>query len=315
MSWLRLIRWKNLLIIFFTQFIAWACISLSEEPDVLHAAQFILLTLSTMLIAAAGYIINDYFDIRIDLQNKPQKVILDSKIPRKQAIVAHALLNVAALCLAAIVAFPAGHPEWLLLQLGCITLLWFYSTTFKRHYIIGNVVVALLAALTVLVLIMYEPVLYDYMHFPLVTKVNGDHRTSLPLWILGSYAYFAFILTWMREIVKDMEDIKGDMAEGCLTMPIRKGIAFSTHFVTALSLLVVVPLGIAAYVLHAHHLAAISLYVLTVAVLIIAWVIFLYRGQTDRHFHAASSYLKGIMLLGICSFIFYFLQIILSRAT
>ncbi len=315
MAWLRLIRWKNLVIIFLTQLLAWWCISIFEEPEVLYPMQFLLVSLSTISIAAAGYIINDYFDIKIDQQNRPQKVVLGNTIPPKQAIVAHFVLNIIALLFAALAALPSGHPEWLLLQAGCTLLLWFYSTHFKRQYMVGNVVVALLAALTILVLMVYEPVLYQYMHFPLVTAINGSPRTSPPVWILGCYAYFAFILTWMREIVKDMEDIKGDEAEGCVTMPIKKGIAFSKNFISILALFVVVPLAIASFTLATHHYIAMSLYVLVVVVSLIAWVVFLHGGRTDRAYHRASSYIKGIMLLGICSFIFYFLQLILTSGT
>ena len=274
-----------------------------------------MLSLSTILIAAAGYIINDYFDIKIDLQNKPQKVVLEHVIPRKQAIVAHSVLNVIALCLAAFVAIPAGHPEWMLLQLGCTLLLWFYSTNFKRQYITGNLAVALLASLTIVVLIVYEPELQQYMHFPLVTKISGNHRTSLPVWILGTYAYFAFMLTWMREIVKDMEDLKGDQAGGCITMPIKKGLEFSRKFITALSLLVTVPLCTGSFALFAHHYVSMSLYVFLLACSLIAWTIFLYRRNTQQHYHSASQHLKAIMVLGICSFIIYYLQLYLDRAT
>ena len=315
MPWLRLIRWQNLLIIFLTQLLAWWCIILFEEPTVLRPAQFLMISTSTLLIAAAGYIINDYFDIKIDIQNKPAKVVLERVIPRKQAIIAHSVLNVIALFLAAYVAIPAGHPEWMLLQLGCTLLLWFYSTNFKRQYITGNVVVALLVSLTIVVLIVYEPELQQYMHFPLVTKTSGNHRTSLPVWILGAYAYFAFMLTWMREIVKDMEDLKGDQAEGCITMPIRKGLKFSRTFTTVLSLLVIMPLCLGSFVLFAHHYVSMSVYVLVLVSSLVAWTTFLYRRNTQPHYHSTSQYLKAIMILGICSFIIYYLQLYLNSAT
>ncbi len=315
MAWLRLIRWKNLLIIFLTQLLAWWCIILFEEPRVLDIPQFSMLSLSTILIAAAGYIINDYFDIKIDMVNKPGKVVLEYAIPRKQAIIAHSMLNAAALCLAACVAIPAHHPEWLLLQVGCTLLLWFYSTKFKRQYITGNVVVAFLASLTILVLVVYEPILQIEIHFPLVKKTIGNYPTSLPVWILAAYAYFAFMLTWMREIVKDMEDIKGDAAEGCITMPIKKGLEFSRHFTTALSLLAIVPICIASFVLFTHNYGPMSLYVAVLALSISTWTVFLLRGHSERHYHLASRYLKFIMLLGIGSFIVYYLQLYPNYAT
>ena len=123
MPWLRLIRWKNLLIIFLTQFLVWGCVILPENPKVLVPFNFLLITVSTMLIAAAGYIINDYFDIKIDFINHTEKLILEKVIPRKQAIISHTVLNVIALFLAAIVAMQAHHLEWLFFQATCTVLL------------------------------------------------------------------------------------------------------------------------------------------------------------------------------------------------
>jgi len=122
MPWLQLIRWKNLLIVFLTQFLAWWCVILPGMPVVLTPLHFLLLSLSTVLIAAAGYIINDYFDIKIDTINKPEKVVLEKIIPRKQAIIAHSLLNVVALILAGYVAAQAHHYEWLLLHAAALVL-------------------------------------------------------------------------------------------------------------------------------------------------------------------------------------------------
>lgn len=246
-----------------------------------------------MLIAAAGYVINDYFDIKIDSINKPQKVVLEVAIPRKQAIVVHTSLNIIAILVAAYVALQAHHYEWLLLQLFCSVLLWFYSTSFKRQYITGNIVVAILTALTIVSLIIYEPSL---SHFPKA--------------VLLVYAYFAFMLTWIREIVKDMEDHIGDRAEGCITMPIKHGLAYSARFCMLLSALVILPLTMGSVVLFDHNYKWLSAYVAIILIIpIILWSFFLVRKTTTAHYHTASSGLKTIMLLGICSLIIYHFQL------
>jgi len=316
MAWLRLIRWQNLLIIFFTQFIAWRFVVLPEQEGPVNtreffsgATNFFLVSLSTVFIAAAGYIINDYFDIRIDEINHPEKVVLGKIIPGRLAIVLHMALNISGLFLAAIVASKARHYEWLLLQVTCITLLWFYSTDFKRQYLTGNLVVSLLAALTVIALLIYEPALQPVSSTLFPNGLSGYGLSPVQVWVLVIYAYFAFMLTWIREIVKDMEDLKGDEEEGCMTMPIKFGLQFSNRFIQVLSALVVLPLSLASMVLLKHHFIILSLYLLVLLIApIIAWALFLVRNFTGPHYHRASSFLKIIMLLGIFSLFIYHFQ-------
>ncbi len=301
MAWLRLIRWKNLLIIFLTQLLAWWCIILPQGPMILNPFNFLCISLSTILIAAAGYIINDYFDIKIDSINKPDKVVLERTIPRKQAIISHSILNFIALLLAAYVARQAHHYEWLLMQLACTLLLWFYSTHFKRQYMTGNIVVGLLTALTIAVLFLYEPVIEYEISLP-----STGTPSSMPVWVLAVFTYFAFMLTWMREIVKDMEDLKGDEAEGCVTMPIKKGLSYATLFTVVLSALVILPLAVAAVALFLKGFLLLSAYVGIFLVLpLIAWSVYLFRGADEAHYNNASHLLKLIMILGVCSLLIY----------
>ena len=158
MDWLRLIRWKNLLIVFFTQLLVWYClIHLSDDFwGWLTFFDFLPLGASTALIAAAGYIINDYFDIKIDVINRPDKVVIEKRIPLRAAIIAHSLLNAFAIALVLPLAWKHHHPEWLLLQVaGHHTAVVLFYTHFKRQLLTGNLLVSLLAALTVLVLQVY----------------------------------------------------------------------------------------------------------------------------------------------------------------
>lgn len=307
LPWLKLVRWPNLLIIAMTQFVAWWCILHPLHSLLsLHFGNFLLLCSSTVLIAAAGYIINDYWDIRIDAINKPEKVILERDIPRRLAIIVHWILNAFALVLVAFIAFPAGHPEWLLLQLFCIAMLWRYSTTWKRQFAIGNVVVALMTALTILTLILYEPLLQR-----LCLKgafVDGQELDSLnstipnPSFVLFVFSGFAFLLTWMREIVKDMEDYKGDDAEGCVTLPIRWGLLKSTRFVQALGLMAIVVLAIVALGLwlHTSALNISALYLIGAIIIPLLFLLLrLPKNVSSAHYHWASTRLKLIMVSGI----------------
>lgn len=314
MAWLKLIRWSNLLIVFFTQLLAWACVILpvQHHGDVsflLRTANFVVLSLSTVLIAAAGYIINDYFDIRIDNINRPEKMVLEKTIPRRLAIILHSALNIIALLLAAIVARQGGHYSWLLLQIGCTIMLWFYSTHFKRMFMIGNVVVSILTAFTIVALIVYEPAMHYYLTQPVFISTGVDQVLPNPVWVLLVYAYFAFVLTWMREIVKDMEDFKGDEADGCVTMPIRWGLRKAERFALLLGGLAIGPLALVAVNLFINKDWLLGSYTLAALIApIIWWMTFLPKEVTTQHYGKASRYLKFIMISGIGSLIIYYFQ-------
>lgn len=310
-SWLSLIRWKNLLIIFGTQLLIWSCVILpvthtwqNLPTPLLNPFNFSLIAISTVLIAAAGYIINDYFDVRIDLINKPEKMILEKSIPRRKAIIMHSVFNVLGILLAGYVAHQRTAYEWLSIQLGCTILLWLYSTKFKQRFMIGNVVVALLTALTIITLIIYEPALHVFFKKPVFEKTAKDFMHLNPLWLLGVYAYFAFVLTWMREIVKDMEDLKGDSEEGCATMPIRWGLKKTTHFTQVLSALALIPLVISSFALIKTHNFILGIYTVIAIILpLLFWTFFLNKKATTEHYARCSSQVKLIMVSGIGSLI------------
>ena len=292
---------------------SWGCVIVpmhhySTVPIVLNWSNFLALSLSTVLIAAAGYIINDYFDVKIDAINRPEKLVLEKRIPMKLAIIVHSIMNVVAIFMALLVARKAGHLSFIAIQVVCTGLLWFYSTTFKRQFMIGNVIVSILTAFTIAVLILYEPAL----HYYLKQDFFVDGKTELipnPIWVLGTYAYFAFMLTWMREIVKDMEDFKGDAEQGCVTMPIKWGLLKSARFTQLIGALTVTPLIIGAVKLLKEQWYVLGIYTLAgLAIPIIIWMLYLPKEATTKHYHKESRRLKIIMVLGVVSLVIYYFQ-------
>ena len=311
MFWLTLVRWKNLLIIYGTQLLIWACVILPSSKTwsglpqlLLTPLNFSLIAISTLLIAAAGYIINDYFDVRIDMINKPQKMVLEKKIPRRTAIIAHSVCNVLGLAFAWYVASQRTAYEWLWVQLTCTVLLWLYSTKFKQRFMIGNVVVALLTALAILTLIVYEPLMHAFFFKPVFEKNETGLLHLNPVWLLGVYAYFAFLLTWMREIVKDMEDLKGDAEEGCMTMPIKWGLKKAAQFTQVLGVLSIIPLIISATALIVtknYFLGGYTIIALIIPLSI--WIFNVNKKATTEHYAKCSAQIKLIMVAGIGSLI------------
>ncbi|MCB0699430.1 MAG: geranylgeranylglycerol-phosphate geranylgeranyltransferase [Chitinophagales bacterium] len=313
MAWLNLIRWQNLIIIFLTQLFSWGCVIMpmqhySPVAPTLDWNYFLLLSLSTVLIAAAGYAINDYFDVKIDAINRPDKLILEKRIPMKLAVLVHIVLNLIAIFMAIVVARRAGHYSFVALQLGCTLMLWFYSTKFKREFVTGNVLVAVLTAFTIAVLMLYEGAIHYYLFEDFFIQGVSELIPN-PVWVLGTYAYFAIMLTWMREIVKDMEDFKGDAEQGCVTMPIKWGLLRSARFTQVLGALTVTPLILGAIKLLKEQWYVLGIYTLLgLALPIILWMYYLPKEATTKHYHKESRWLKIIMVLGVVSLVIYYFQ-------
>jgi len=306
----QLVRWRNLAIVFLTQFIIWYCVVLPVQTTgaggiFLQPDTFLLLTFSTICIAAAGYIINDYFDVEIDAVNKPDKMIIGRLISRRTAILWHSALNIAGVIAAVILCRRIGHYYPLALQLGCSILLWLYSTRYKRRFMEGNIVVSLLTALTIIALVLYEPALYAYAGFDFFIDTAQSIFPN-PFWVIMTYAYFAFMLNWIREIVKDMEDFRGDAAQGCDTMPIRWGLHRSARFVMLLGIITLIPLVLAAYTLLHSTKMYFGIYIIAALIFpLMAVLFYLPRHTHTRHYAWISRWLKIIMLLGIVALLVY----------
>ena len=196
---LKLIRYPNLAIIALTQFLtALFLLENSSFLGLLANLQFILLILSTLLIASGGYIINDYYDIKIDYVNKPDRVVIGKHLKRRHVLVIHSFFNGLGILLGIFV-------SWWIVGINILAtfLLWLYSNLLKRLPLWGNLVVSFLTGLSVFVV---------YILF----------RQNLEL--IAMYSVFAFFISLIREIVKDLEDIEGDEKFGCRTLPIAVGL-------------------------------------------------------------------------------------------
>ncbi|TAN11173.1 MAG: ubiquinone biosynthesis protein UbiA [Chitinophagaceae bacterium] len=308
-AFLKLVRYPNLVYIFLTQYLLQYCVIIPvfhtyNVSPTLTDGWFFLLSLSTVLIAAAGYIINDYFDINIDQVNKPERIIIDRIISRRWAILWHTTFNVIGVALGFLIGWKAGNPLLGITQLFCSGLLWFYSTSYKRQLLIGNISISLLTALTVLVVGFFEPQLYS--------KINVSNAPAVyPLLrIILLYALFAFLISMIREIVKDLEDIKGDAWLRCRTMPIVYGVNASKDISYIISWILIGLIVFVQVIIFPHRWYITILYLLVLVQLpLLAVNRKLSKAVTPKDFHYVSNLIKLIMLTGIISmvfFIFYF---------
>ena len=300
-AFFRLIRWPNLVFIFLTQCLFYYLILLpgyngSILKPALSPALFYWLTLSSVLIAAAGYIINDYFDLNIDRVNKPDRLVVEKIIKRRWTIIWHWILSGLGVLLGFYVSWKLRNPVVGLGNLACVVLLWFYSTTFKRKLLIGNVVISLLTAWVILVLYVCE--------FRVIYAMGIIGILSRLFKYAIVYSGFAFIISLIREVIKDIEDMNGDARYGCRTMPIVWGVNVAKVFAgTWLMVLTGALIVIQFYELQSWNWIAVS-YCFLLLDLPLLWTLRkLYEAQTKADYHRLSTVIKGIMLVGILSMI------------
>lgn len=310
-AFLNLIRWQNLLIVILTMglmryavlepVIARIGVILlngtgEEVPMVVQfpLTDFVLLVLATLFLTAGGYVINDYFDVKTDLINKGE-VIVGTRIPRRQAMMWHNIFNIAGVSIGFYISWKAGY-IWLGTMFLVVSgLLYFYSASYKRQFLIGNVVVATLVAMVPMLVVIYEwPALYRYYTL---------NATTLPefnfifYWI-GGFAVFAFLTTLAREIIKDIEDFEGDLAFGRNTVPVVIGILPAKIVSISLVIITIVLLYLTWYLFLNDIITLI--YVSVAIVLPLAWVIFkVVISNNRKQLHNASSIMKAVMLTGI----------------
>jgi len=311
-AFFRLVRWPNLVFIALTQYLFYTCIvnaitwKDTVEWPAIPGKYFWLLSFSSILVAAGGYIINDYFDLNIDRINKPDKLVIGKIISRRWAMLWHVVISVAGVMIGFYVGYKIFHTKkWLIgiADLICVVLLIFYSTTFKKKLLIGNVIISLLTAWVIVIITVVLKWIPNPINLSEGIVPHSDYLRIYKFTVL--FAGFAFIISLIREVIKDIEDVEGDAKYNCKTMPVVWGIPASKVFA---AVWIIVLIG---------ALAIIQFYVLQLGwwvssfycfLLVIAPLIFilkkLYEAQTSKDYHQLSSAIKLVMLAGILSMIF-----------
>ncbi|MBL7962594.1 MAG: geranylgeranylglycerol-phosphate geranylgeranyltransferase [Flavobacteriales bacterium] len=264
---------------------------------------FMLLVLSTLLIAGAGNIINDYFDQRIDRINRPDTVIVGRTVKRRVAMAAHIVLSSLGLLLGWWVAWRQGLWYMALLPPFAIGALWTYSTTFKRRFLIGNGLVALLTALVPLQTGLYEIIALQRALPADLAQLMHDQDTYRlffnTLWTaIIAYTGFAFLATLVRELQKDMADVQGDKAEGCRTVPIVMGMGWSKGLVLAYTALMILGILVVRQTYLDDRLSFWYINLAIVAPLLVSAGL-TYQAHTRREHLLAGNLLKVAMVMAV----------------
>lgn len=272
MGFLRLIRINNVLILALTQYLT-RILLIGPEHDwqrILSDPSLHLIVVATGLIAGAGYIINDYFDVKIDVLNKPERVVIGRYLKRRVAMGAHQLMSMLGVGLGLWVG------KWIgLINVVTVTLLWFYSSHFKKLPLIGNVVVSALTGLSLMIL-------------------TVEYPTNRHLVVI--YAVFSFFISLVREIIKDMEDIRGDEANGCQTVPILWGVRYTKILLYVLISVFITTLFVLAGSIQNLTLAWLFMGLLAPIGYLVYRLVF---ADTRRHFTSLSRLCKWIMIAGL----------------
>jgi len=300
----QLIRLPNILLIILTQFLLRYTILSpflfhGKNSELSNILDFSILVLVTILITIGGYVINDYFDIKIDKINKPDKQVVNKIISQRGAIKLHLILNSIAIILGFYLSVRIRALSFGLIFPFIVGLLWFYSAKYKNLLIWGNLIVAILSAFVVLIVWLFE--FFNLQLDPdKFSNVVGDFPWVTRLFLV--YALFSFLLTLFREIIKDVEDWKGDETYGCRTLPLVIGLPRTKWIISGLILITMIFLGrwqIIFYRLEWNM--AFWYFLVAVQVPTIYLLIKLFAAKEKSDFHLLSILCKIIMLAGILS--------------
>lgn len=298
-TFLKLIRYKNLLLVLLTVVLTKYAI-INSITSVNFDLQFIILTIAILCITAAGYIINDIYDVKTDKINKPSKVYIGQTITKKNALLAYFILTFSGLILGCYISYIKENNAYSIFFISTIALLYWYSKSLKRIAVIGNIVVSFLTALTIFIVYIFE--VQNSNTSSNLTEAIANFFSSISETVaIFIYIIFAFFMTLIREIIKDIEDINGDYALKMKTLPIIIGINRTKRIVLLISSLIFL---FVLLVLKQELVHTPLLLWYTILFIIAPFICFFYKllkSKTPKDYHLLSNIIKGIMFFGILS--------------
>ncbi|WP_293872419.1 geranylgeranylglycerol-phosphate geranylgeranyltransferase [Flavobacterium sp.] len=304
MNYLKIIRYQNLLLLAFMQLIfRYGFLKFQNIFLSLTDLQYGLLVLSTVLIAAAGYIINDIMDQETDYDNNPESVIVGKSISEKSAYNLYFILNISGVVIGYYLANVIHKPSFAGAFIIVSATLYMYATSLKQMLLIGNIIVALLLSFSVIIIGLFDllPATYD----------GNRAEMGLLFSILMDYAIFTFLINFIREIIKDMEDVDGDYNQVMSTLPITLGINKTSKIVSALLLIAT---GIMLWYINSNLMLSKLYYSVVYGLLLLVGpMIFaavkVWNANSKKEFHLLSIILKCVIFFGILSIVVITLNI------
>jgi 4-hydroxybenzoate polyprenyltransferase len=289
-NYLKLTRYPNLIIMILTQLVV-----VSHCFSILNVFHFTLIVLFSILIAAAGYVVNDIFDQKIDEENKPEKVIVGKIIAEKEAWKFYFALMILPFLTAIYFLIIFHEIKFLILLFLTNFLLFIYAKWLKKSFLLGNIIVSGLCALVPLILLIFEDYLFEGQ--------KGIFLNSRIDFLIN----MSFLMTFFREIVKDLEDRVGDAKFGAKTMPIVAGTTISKIVAIVPMILLtfqVMSLGFSITKTGVDKIAFGEIIDIIIILPVFMAIYMLFRAKTQEQYHRVSTLAKWLMLLGLLSIVF-----------
>jgi 4-hydroxybenzoate polyprenyltransferase len=305
-AFFKLIRWPNLVFIALTQLLFYFFVYMPMLNTPVRANQHVLfyaLVAASVLIAAAGYIINDYFDVQIDAINKPDRMVIGKTIKRRWAIILHWFFSGIGIGLSLYISNATHIWSIAIVNIISVFALWVYSSIFKKKLLIGNIIIAALTSWTLLVVYFFVGANIISLNAWNDSFNIFDERRFFKITLL--YAGFAFIMTLIREVIKDLEDMEGDRKYDCKTMPIAWGVPAAKVFTAVWIVVAAVTLFVVQLYAWQSGRWVAALYFIVTTILPLFYLLKKFgTAITTADYATLSTIVKGIILAGILSMLF-----------
>ncbi len=296
-SFLKLIRFKNLLMVLLTMVLTkYALIDSIVTASYPTTKQFIIFCLSLLFITAGGYILNDIFDVEADRINKPDKVYIENVISKKSAWSLYVFFTLIGLITGLYLSFSMNSSSLSYVYFYVIAGLFCYSFYFKRVAFVGNLIVSTFISLTIILL---------YLFHGSYSRENNLFDGIYLFYVIISYSIFAGLTTMIRELLKDIEDIDGDYKIKAKTLPIILGVKRTKSITLVFTFILIVLLILFSTSIFGTPKYIFWVITITVTIPLVYFFYELWNANTKKQFHFLSNLMKIIMLLGILSMLLF----------
>jgi len=283
-SLFSVVRGYNIPIIVLAQYLSAIFILAPEKRalDILLDFYLFLIVFASAVTIASGYIINNFYDSQKDLINRPNKSMLDRLVSQKTKLTVYFSLNFLAVLMASIVSWRA-----FLFFSAYIFLIWFYSHKIKKYPIVGNLTAAFMAVIPFFAILLY---FYNSISFEEIE----NHRTHFA--VILAHAMFLFLLLLIREMIKDLENLKGDLANGYHTIPIRYSEKVSKQSITILTFLTIIPVY---FLVKIYDVGYMDIYFYTCFIVLLFFLLYLWKSNSKEQFLLLHNVLKFLIVAGV----------------